>query len=157
MKRSLRLFLVLLLVGTVGVMGVHYDATYDDRWPYPAEESLKTTPEAHDGAEVFVFGTVQAVDAGEDTATIEIDSDAGPFTARVSGFDAQVRPGGTVQVVGTFDAGGTITAGTVRVVNPAGASEWYKYAVSVIAAVLVLAVFFQHWRVNLRQLRFERR
>jgi len=46
-------------------------------------------------------------------------------------------------------------SGTVRVVNPAGSSEAYKYAVSAVGAVLVLALFFKYWRVDHRTLTFE--
>jgi len=48
-----------------------------------------------------------------------------------------------------------VDAETVRVVNPAGASETYKYAVSAVGALLVVALFFRYWRVDIETLTFE--
>jgi hypothetical protein len=100
---------------------------------------------------------VRAVDRSADAARLEVESDAGPLIVEVTGFEAAVTAGGTAQVVGTFRGDGTVAAETVRIVNPAGASKLYKYLTSAVGALLVLGLFLRHWRVNIRELHFERR
>jgi hypothetical protein len=135
-------------------MGVHYDSNAGTHYPYPDSTELKVSPETHTGTEVFVFGTVEAINEAQNTARIRIETDEGPFTVEVTKFSTQrnVQPGGVVQVVGTFQAESGIEADTVRVVNAAGSSNIYKYAVSLVAAVLIVVLFFQYWRVNIRTL-----
>lgn len=159
MRPSTRLVLAGILIGLVFVSGVHYDTAESDHWPYPDTADLKTTPDQHAGEQVFLFGTVEQLDEDAGTARISVESDAGPFTVDVGEFDTQrdVQPGGVVQVVGEFQPGDAVTAENVRVVNPAGSSNLYKYAVSLVAAVLILVLFFRDWRVNIRSLSFEAR
>lgn len=75
----------------------------------------------------------------------------------VRSFDVQVEPGGTVQVYGTLRPNNIIKAERVVVVNPARTSKWYKYAVSVVGALLVVIMFFRWWRFDPVTLAFERR
>jgi hypothetical protein len=154
-----RISIAVLLLGAVLGMGVHYDTEQSTHYPYPDTTDLKISPEGHLNTQVFVFGTVEEINEDQNTARVRIDTDEGPFTAEVTRFSTQrnVQPGGVVQVVGTFQGEYLIEADTVRVVNPAGASYIYKYAVSVVAAGLIMVLFFRYWRVNIRTLSVEER
>jgi len=158
MHPAAKLLTSVLLIVLVIASGVHYATVWENQYPYPTNEDLKTAPDEYIGEEVFVFGTVESVDANSNTATIRIESDAGPFTAQVTEFEPQrdVQAGGVVQVFGAF-RGDSIAAENVRVVNSAGSSDFYKYAVSGVAAVLIVVLFFRYWRVNLRTLSVEGR
>jgi len=148
---------VVVLLAAVGGLCVHYDATFDDNAPYPPTDDLATEYENYVGEETLVFGDVDRVDADAERATVRVDSDEGEFELLVRGFTERVQPGGVVQVYGTLEADYTISATNVAVVNPAGGSKAYKYAVSVVGAVLVLALFFRRWRVDTESLAFELR
>ncbi|WP_415380217.1 hypothetical protein [Halosimplex sp. TS25] len=147
---------VALLCAVVG-LGVHYDATEDDHSPYPESDALATDYGAHVGSDGFVIGTVERVDATADRATISVESDEGDFEMTVEGFTERVQSGGVVQVHGTLGADHTLVAANVEVVNPAGGSKPYKYAVSAVGAVLVLAAFFRRWRFDPEGVAFETR
>lgn len=136
--------LVALLVG----MGVHYGAVEDDRWPYPDEDDLASQPAEHVGDEVFLFGTVTAIDTDAGTATIRVEADSGSFSLSVQSFDRSVKPGGIVQILGELTTERTLDAERVVVVNSSSGAEWYKYGVSVLGAVLVLLAFFRYWRID---------
>ena len=152
-----RISIAVLLIGGVLGMGIHYGSEEDAHYPYPDETDLKTSPHSHIDTQVFVFGTVEEINEDENTARIRIETDSDPFTAEITNFSTQqnVQPGGIVQVYGTFQREYVIAADTVRVVNPAGTSDIYKYVVSAVAAVLIVVLFFQYWRVNVRTLSFE--
>ena len=154
-----RISIALLLIGGVFSLGVHYQLQEDDHYPYPDTTDLKTSPEEHIDTQVFVFGTVEAMSEERNTATIRIDTDEGPFTADINRFSTQknVKLGGTVKVYGTFQQESLIEANNVRVVNPNGFSDMYKYVVSVVGAIFVMALFFRYWRFNARTLGFEMR
>ena len=155
----LRISIAVLLIGGVLGMGVHYGAEAATHYPYPDTADLKLSPEEYAGAQVFVFGTVEEMNREENTARIRIDTDEGQFTAEVTRFSTQrtVQPSGVIQVVGTFQGRYGIEADNVRVVNPTGSSDIYKYVVSVVAALLLVVLFFQYWRVNIRALSVEAR
>jgi hypothetical protein len=70
-------------------------------------------------------------------------------------FDANVEPGGVVQVLGRLEPGRAMTPDAVAVVNPSGSSLVYKYSTSLVGAALVLVVLFRHWRVDWRSLSLE--
>jgi len=152
-----RIVVVAVLAAVVFGMGVHYDATFDDRWPYPSSDDVEASYGDHVGEEVFLFGTVEAVDEDAGTARVRVDADGTSFVLAVRPFDADVRPGGVVQVVGTLRAGHTLDAETVRVVNPAGSSVLYKALRSAVGALLVVAAFFRHWRLDVGALAFRGR
>jgi hypothetical protein len=159
MRPGIRLVTAVVLLGLVFVSGVHYDTAEADHWPYPTPEELETAPDQHSDQRVFLFGTVERLDETAGTARIRVESDEGPFVVDVTGFETErdVRPGGTVQIVGEFQPGYIVAAERVRVVNSAGSSLLYKYVVSVIAALLVLIVFFRYWRADVGMLSFEAR
>jgi hypothetical protein len=140
------LIALLLLVGVLG-MGVHYAIELETQQPYPDSTDLKTSPAEYTGTRVFVFGTVEEMNREKNTGRLRIETDDGPFTAEVTRFHPQrpVQPGGIVQVFGTFRGAYRIDADTVRVVNPAGSSDSYKYVVSAVGAILVMVLFFRYW------------
>ncbi|WP_136716755.1 hypothetical protein [Halorientalis salina] len=141
----------LLLVG----MGSHYDANYENHWPYPTGDALESDYETHVGEQVFVSGTVQAVDRGNETVEILVETEQGELPLTVSGVSRDVQPGGALQVYGTVRPDTHLTADNVVVVNSAGSSRTFKYAVSLIGALLVVVLFFRHWRVDRDDIGFE--
>ena len=157
MHPLVRLFGVVVLLAAVGGLGVHYDVTAEDHYPYPTSEDLATDYERYVGEETRLFGDVERVDADAERAMIRVTSDEGNFELLVERFTERVQPGGVVQVYGTLEADYTMSATNVAVVNPAGASKAYKYAVSVVGAALVLALFFRHWWFDTESLAFELR
>jgi hypothetical protein len=156
-KAIARIVMSLLLIGGVASLGIHYDVQAGNHYPYPDTTDLKVSPEEYVDRQVFVFGTVKEIGGEQNTATIRIETDEGPFTAEVNRFSTQrgVQPGGVVQVYGTFQGEYLIQADNVRVVNPAGSSNIYKYAVSIVAAILIMILFFRYWNLNLQTLSFE--
>ncbi|WP_436911207.1 hypothetical protein [Halosimplex marinum] len=155
MHPLVRLVGVVALLGVLGGLCVHYDAVAPTHSPYPETDDLATDYDAHVGERTLLFGTVQRFEPDADRATIRVDSGEGAFEMTVHGFTERVRPGGFVQAYGTLREGRTIDASAVAVVNPAGGSAGYKYAVSAVGALLVLALFFRHWRVDRASLTFE--
>lgn len=152
-----RVLVAALLLGAVSLLGVHYDMVEERHWPYPDEDRLATEYEQYTGQVALLFGTVEEVHAETRTARVTVEHSTGTFSMTVREFDAAVESGGTVQVLGTLKPGHVIVAERVVVVNPAGGSTLYKYAVSLVGALLVLLVFFGHWRVNRATLSFEAR
>jgi len=152
-----RALLIVLAVGLVFGMGVHYESQYDDRWPYPDSDSIATEYESHVGKQVLLFGTVQSVDRDSATAQLEIAHTTGTFEMTAQRFDADVREGGVVQVLGTLEPNHVVVTRTAAVVNPAGSSKLYKYGVSLVGALLVTVLFFKHWRIDRETLTFEAR
>lgn len=146
---------IVALLAALGGLCIHYADTAGAHHPYPTQDDLATDYDAYVGEDVRLFATVKQVDEAADTATVRVDSSAGSFRMTVDAFDVQVNPGGVVQVYGTLRANHEITAQNVAVVNPAGASKAYKYGVSVVGALLVLAVFFRSWEFDADVLAFE--
>ena len=122
-------------------------------WPYANSDDVVTEYDSHIDDDVFLFGTVKSVTG--DTVRFTIESDGKTRELRVQESGVAVTKGGVVQVVGTLRPNGLVAAEIVAVVNPAGASKLYKYAVSLVGAALVLVMFFRHWTVNLRKRRLE--
>lgn len=155
MKRRTRVLLAVALVGLVFGMGVHYDSAEDDRWPYPDADRLAVEYGQYVGERALLFGTVESVSSG--TARLSVESATGSFPLTVRGFDADVEPGGTVQVLGQLGPDRAMTAEAVAVVNPSGSSLVYKYGTSLVGAALVLVVFVRYWRVDWEALTLEAR
>jgi hypothetical protein len=156
-KRRTRVLVAVLLLGAVAGMAVHYDAAYDDRWPYPTSDGLAESYDAHVGERALLFGTVESLDEGAETARVRVEHSGGSFTMTVQNMDADVGEGGVVQVLGTLRPGQELQADAVAVVNAAGSSNLYKYAVSLLGALLVLVLFFRYWRINFQRLTVEAR
>ncbi|ACV11285.1 hypothetical protein Huta_1106 [Halorhabdus utahensis DSM 12940] len=141
----------LLVIGLAGLllgMGVHYGAVEEDHWPYPEADEIAGQPAEHIGEELFLFGTVTAVDADAETATIRVAASPESISITVQSFDRAAQSGGTVQVLGELTDERTVDADRVVVVNDSGGAEWYKYGVSVIGAIVVLIAFFRYWRID---------
>lgn len=153
MTRLRRVLLAVVLVGLVFAMGVHYGSAEEEYWPYPDADQLAGEYDRHVGERALLFGTVESVSSG--TAQLSVESATGSFPLTVQGFDADVEPGGTVQVLGRLEPDRTMTADVVAVVNPSGASLVYKYGTSLVGAALVLVVFFRYWRVDWGSLSLE--
>lgn len=134
-------------------MGIHHASAYDNHWPYAGSDDVVTEYDSHIDDDVFLFGTVNSVTG--DTVRFTIESDGKTRELRVQESGLAVTKGGVVQVVGTLRPNGLVAADNVAVVNPAGASKLFKYAVSLVGAVLVLVMFFRHWTVNLSERRLE--
>ena len=141
----------LLLVG----MGSHYETSHEDHWPYPGGTELHTEYEKHVGEQTFLSGTVQSVDRENETVEILVETEHGQLPLTVSGVSRSIQPGGALQVYGTVDPDHHLAADSVVVVNPAGSSKAFKYAVSLVGALLVVVLFFRHWRVDTDDVGFE--
>jgi len=142
---------VVLLAALVG-LGVHYAATYEDRWTYPTETELEESPEAYVDDDVLIFGTVTDVDAEAEELTLEAETDDGvtvEFVADEIPTEDEtpaVEEGGFVQVYGTLESADELTTTETVVVNPDALAEWYKLSVSGIGVLLAMAYFLYHWR-----------
>jgi hypothetical protein len=147
---------VVVLLG-VFAMGAHFAATGEQHTAYPTTDDLATDYEAYVGDTVFLFGTVRSVDEATDSARLVFLSSSGPVAVTASNFEADVEPGGSVQLLGTARPGKTIEIRRTAVVNPAGSSKLFKYGISAGGALLVLVAFFRHWSVELRTLSIHRR
>ncbi len=148
---------VVVLLSLVVVAGVHYGAVEDSHRRYPSPDALATDYGSHVGERALLFGTVEAVDRAAGTARIRVDSREGVFPMTVSGFDATVRPGGTVQAFGPLRPDRRIDAERVAVVDRAGSSKTYKYVVSAVGVALVVVAVLRRWRPNVRRLVLEAR
>jgi hypothetical protein len=153
MRCTFRLVLIALVVASIGGMGVHYDSNFATHWPYPTGDELAGEYDTHIGETTLLFGTVESTN--DDTARIPVETDAGDYKLRIRSFEASVSEGGVVQVFGEVRPNSEIVAHNVAVVNPATASRFYKYAVSLVGAGLVVALFFRHWSVNLEKRQLE--
>lgn len=140
---------VVLLAAVFGLC-VHYDATEERRWDSPTEDELAADYDAHVGERTLLFGTVERVDRDAGTATVRVEHDGGEFTMRLRGFDRDVEPGGTVQASGSLEADRTVTVAETVVVNRDGGAALYKYGVSAVGALAILALFFRRWRIDAR-------
>ena len=165
-----RLLLGFVLVAALSGLFVHYGASADSHQRYPSNGEIATAYEDHVGETVQITGVVRSPTAngsgeGSDTANGSDGTNAtmtivlrgfGSFgTLTVRGADRTAASGGTVQVIGTLETDRTVTAERVLPVNPHSWSEPYKYAVSVVGAVLILVAFFHEWRVDTGSLAFE--
>ncbi|MFB6073464.1 MAG: hypothetical protein ABEJ89_00465 [Haloarculaceae archaeon] len=162
MRAAIRIGLALVAIVAVGAAGVHYAASEGAHWPYPTNRDVGTHYASHVGERTFLWGTVTGVDGDAGRLTIRVGYTTETFEGRtttlaVTGFDGRVQPGGTVQVLGRLRSGHVLAAESVRVVNPAASSKLYKYGVSAVGALLVLAYFLRHWRVNVAKQAFEPR
>jgi hypothetical protein len=153
MRFVFRLIVIIIVVATIGGMGVHYESNYTTHWPYPTDDELASEYDTHTGETTLLIGTVKSIT--DDTATITVESNAGDYDLRIQSFETGVSKGGVVQVLGVIRPDRVIVADTVAVVNQDGSSRIYKYGVSLLGAALVLVLFFRYWSVNLEKRRLE--
>lgn len=141
-----------LVIGLVGLT-VHFAVAYEQRQPYPSADSIDQAYEDYVGEDVLLYAEVTSVDRANRRAHVE----AGELRLTVHRFDVSARPGGLVQVYGRLRPGREMIADGVVVVNPSQRSEWQKYAISLVGALLVTGLFFRHWRINTAEFVFEAR
>lgn len=146
MNTWVRVAAALCLCLSLGGLFVHAEITDDQRNPYPDAEELNNEYSAYVGQTVVVFGTV--VEATDQQMTIETEEDGTTVTLAVTGANATVSAGGTVQVYGTLEPNQTIAAERVEVVNSSWWAELYKYGASAVGAIGFLVLFFRYWRLN---------
>jgi hypothetical protein len=147
MQTTWRLGLALVLLILVLASGVHYDAREERHRTQPTADQVVADYDRHVGDTTLLFGTVETIDRGDGTATIGVEASTS-IQIQVQGFDADVSRGGTVQVYGTLRPDRKMEADSIVVVNQDPASRYYKYAVSALGALVILAVFFRHWRID---------
>ncbi|MBX0325399.1 hypothetical protein EGH21_20440 [Halomicroarcula sp. F13] len=148
MKVRYRAVVALLLLSVLGASFVHYEATEDQRWPYPDADELAADYDTYVGKQAFLFGEVTAVDADGAAFTIKVEATGEIITLSVNGSDADVERGGTVQVYGTLEPDRTVDAQVVRVVNASTGALLYKYGASLVGVLLFLVLFARYWRVD---------
>lgn len=151
------LVVALTLVGMAVAGGIHYDATYDEKWPYPTDEELSANYDEYVGEQTLLFGNVESIDRTAHRARIEVGTDAGSYTLTVEEIDAEVQPGGIVQVLGTVQPGHRVTASKIVVVEGSSEKRLYKLAISGGGAVVALTGFFRYWWIDWSSLTFEQR
>jgi hypothetical protein len=147
MQTTWRLGLALVLLILVLASGVHYDAREERHRTQPTADQVVADYDRHVGEKTLLFGTVETIDGGDGTATIRVEASTS-IQIQVRGFDADVSRGGTVQVYGTLRPDQEMEADRIIVVNQDPASRYYKYAVSAVGALVILAVFFRDWRID---------
>jgi hypothetical protein len=147
--------LIVLLIGAVGGLCVHYEMTEDQREPYPTAGDIDADYDRHVGEMTLLFGAVESADYDNGTAVIRVEHDDGEFTLTLHRFFVRVDPGGTVQAYGTLEPDRTMDVSKSVVVNESGGSTLYKYGVSVVGAAVVLFIFFRYWRIDRETLSFE--
>ena len=137
------LSILLLLGGLVGLFVVH--GTLEpapDQHAYPGTDDLVADPDVHVGEQVEVGGTVV------ETAPVVLQLENGDEYVVDGAPPAEV--GQQLSVFATVSADGRLEAhdGVAR-------EPWettYMYAVSIVAALWVLARGLRHWRVDGRDL-----
>lgn len=155
MNQRVRLVVLLALVAALVGLLVHHGAVRDRHSPYPSETELATDYGSYVGERVVASGPVASVDGAANQVTIRLGGGEQAFGLTVRGVTESVSPGGNVHAYGTLRPGRAMDAETVVVVNSGPGALWYKYGVSAVGAVLVLVVFFRHWRVDRGSLAFE--
>jgi hypothetical protein len=139
--------ILLAIVLLVLASGVHYDAREEHHREGPTDDQLLSNYDGHVGERTLLFGTVESVDADRETATIRVGGSR-IVRLQVNEFDADVSTGGSVQVYGTIRPNRAVDADTVVVVNRTPGALYYKYAVSAVGALGILAAFFRDWRID---------
>ena len=148
-RGAIVLVVLLLVVGA----GIHHDAREESHRSQPTDDELVANYERHVGERTLLFGTVEGVDASGETATIRVEGPE-PLRMQVRGFDADVVPGGAVQIYGTLRPGHAIEAENVVVVNRSPGARYYKYAASAVGAFVILVAFFRDWGIDRSTLAF---
>lgn len=160
MRVRVRITVILSLLLLTAGLAVHYDATYENEWPYPTGDQLAEDPDGWDGERVLLFGTVTSVDAEHNRLVMEIEDGAGEVArvVEVRETSASVSPGGVIQVYGVLSNRGTVqSADAVVVVNEDPSDQRYKLGTSVLGVGLAAGLFLWYWGFDWRRLEFEHR
>ena len=154
-RRQRLLAIGVVLLATAGLC-VHYGAVYEANWPNPTADELAEEPAAYDGERVLLIGEVTADTPGE-TVEMELEtSPGGTVAVDVRDTEADVEPGGVIQVYGSLEADGTVQrADRTVVVNDGPIEGLYKLVVSALAGVATAGLFLYYWRIDPRELSFE--
>jgi len=136
-RPALRVAVVCLLVGVVGVQLVDYAAHEDDRRVYPTSTELDTDFERYHGQAVDVWLTVETRTDRGFTAT-------NGWTVTAERLPDSLDPGDEVQVYGIARPGPSIDA--ERVVVTDARNRTYMLAVSALAVLVVAGYGLRHWR-----------
>lgn len=145
MNTAGRIFIAIFLFGSLVGMGVHYDATVNNHWPYPTESEVIEDYESNVGEVVFLSGRVTS----SSPLQLRVSSNGESTEIIVKNTDAYAEPGGFIQVYGILREGRNIDSKRVSVINRTAESLRYKYAVSVVGALIVSIVFFRHWEIDI--------
>lgn len=92
---------LIVLVGLLGGLCVHYGATHDAAWPYLTGDRLAADHDGWDGETVLLFGKVMGIN--ETTLRMRIKTDAEAVARPVTDVSTvtdRVVPGGVLQVYG---------------------------------------------------------
>lgn len=139
------LALIVLAVVFFGLM-FHYggDASQHEL----TRESIVKVESAdeHVGEEVHVWARV---DSNDDALVVLVGDDT---ALTVVGAETAAQPGDSIQIYGTIQSDGTVTAERVVVSEQSGLLR--LYAVSIGALVLTIVVFFRSWTVDFRRFTF---
>lgn len=157
MRRSVRVGVTVVLLVVLLGLGVHYGATYDENWPHPTGDQLQEEYDAYVGEQVLLFGEVQTVDDSAIVIHVTDSTDEVAAELTIHGVDADVEPGGTVQVYGVLEADRTMHPDETVVVDRSPTAFHYKLATSTLGILLAIGFFFRYWRANPRALAFEPR
>lgn len=141
--------LAVVLLGTF----VHYGAD-GPRRSYPSPGSIDANYDSHVGEEAFLLATVTEV-SETGVVTLRVRGTGSPYELSARGVDASVSSGALVQIHGDLGPDREVSVRNVVVVNETQSAELYKYAISVVGALLVLVFFFRYWTVDTNSLAFE--
>lgn len=138
-----RSIVILGLLLSVGIMGVHYSKTAN-HVNYPSIDELQTNYDQFLGQETYYWMSVVEV---RDDALIATPGEQGPrFTIRIQNPDAKV--GDAIQVYGIIRPDYTI--GAEKVIISEQERLITMFAISGIAAILTLVMFFRSWTIDWR-------
>ena len=121
---------------------VHYGAVADEEGHATTQsaERLLASPAEHTGEQLYFWGTVTTTT--QDSFEVSVDD----RIVGITGSQASVEPGDVVQIVGTLQKGGVVTAN--RIVISQRANLEYLYVVSAIGLLVALGVFGRSWTIN---------
>jgi hypothetical protein len=135
---------VVLAALFVGLM-VHYGAGVPQQELTRQSVVKVQSPADHVGADVHVWGTVLDND---ERLVVQV----GDSAVTVVGTETTADPGDAIQVYGTIQPDGSLAAERVVVSEQSGL--FGLYAISAVALVLTLVVFFRSWRLDVRSVAF---
>lgn len=143
---SNRLLLGCLLLVLVGAQLVHYGASPEGSPGYPDADALERDYDRFLGDPIYAWTeVVRRSSAGLVVRT-------GDVRLTVVGARPGVRPGDTVQVYGRLQPDHRVTP--YKLVVSERSHLYYLYAISVVAAILTVALGHARWRFDRRTLAF---
>ncbi len=171
MQRAYRLLGIVVL--TLAAVGVNVAYATAELQPGPDTTAIIDDPTAQDGKDVLLFAEVVRESGEELTVVLEekrvvgvgfggTTSDATTHEIVVqteqSEIAGTVEAGSNIQIYGTLHEESTVLVAERIVVDFQNASDWrYMYLTSIVGTLIAVGYFFKHWRVNLREFRFEPR